>query len=119
MDAELGRKILDHISAHPDQHHQWVWGKPDDVCGTAACIAGWALIFSGWELTGPAEFTAPDGETLPGWRIQDMARTLLDLDDDEFYDDDGATLFDAHLDGGEARDWLVALVGAAEARAAG
>lgn len=42
----LAQRILDHITAHPEQHNKRKFGQKTE-CGTTACIAGWAGIFSG------------------------------------------------------------------------
>lgn len=56
----LLRKTLEHIKAHPEEWNQdrWYTQKPDgetsvegNVCQTAACVAGHALIFSGHKLS--------------------------------------------------------------------
>lgn len=45
----LLRKVMEHITEHPQEYHQRFWGLRTD-CGTTHCIAGWALVFSGREL---------------------------------------------------------------------
>lgn len=35
----LGEAVIDHVLTFPEQHDQ-----RDVVCGTAACIAGWAVL---------------------------------------------------------------------------
>lgn len=65
----LLRKVLDHIDAHPEEWHQSLWGmETSNACGTALCIAGHAMVMSGYatsERTGvpgrPLEFFTPDG----------------------------------------------------------
>ena len=54
--AELINKVADAIEAHPDRYDQEVWTsdgrwKSLDVhtCGTAFCIAGWAVAVDHWE----------------------------------------------------------------------
>ncbi|HET6916080.1 MAG TPA: hypothetical protein VFH56_08320 [Acidimicrobiales bacterium] len=44
----LLRKVLDHIDAHPEQ---WYQAEIAHGCGTAFCVAGWAVQFAGHELT--------------------------------------------------------------------
>lgn len=65
----LLRKVLDHIDAHPEEWDQSEYGKVSRVssCGTAFCIAGHALVMSGYETKesitypGSLDFFTPDG----------------------------------------------------------
>lgn len=50
---ELAQKVLDQITAHPETHRQgyWAWkgqlrNGEDTYCGTAMCVAGWAVHFA-------------------------------------------------------------------------
>ncbi|MBO0676755.1 hypothetical protein JRC04_04685 [Mycolicibacterium sp. S2-37] len=42
--VELLERVMQHILDHPEQHFQGSWITS---CGTAACFAGWAAMFSG------------------------------------------------------------------------
>lgn len=45
----LLKRIKRHILAKPERFDMQDWGRPNDgetPCGTAACIAGWAVILS-------------------------------------------------------------------------
>lgn len=47
----LFQKVLDHLTAHPDEHNQGVWGIAQRItngtpCGTAYCLAGTVVAFS-------------------------------------------------------------------------
>lgn len=42
--VELLQRTMQYIKDHPDQHRQ---GMFIDYCGTSACFAGWAGLFSG------------------------------------------------------------------------
>ena len=42
--VDLLQKVMQHIIDHPEQHEQMVFISD---CGTAACFAGWAGLFSG------------------------------------------------------------------------
>jgi hypothetical protein len=46
VNVPLLRKVLEHVTEHPDQHDQRVWVKQTG-CGTAACLAGWAVLIEG------------------------------------------------------------------------
>lgn len=50
----LLRKVLDFISEQPERHDQALWGyeglAPGEECGTAMCVAGWAMYFAGRPL---------------------------------------------------------------------
>jgi len=48
--APLLLKVLEHITAHPEEHNQRNWGIRRTGCGTAYCFAGWAAVMSGHEL---------------------------------------------------------------------
>lgn len=54
-EALLAKVILDYITLHPELHNQELWvdihGMIDSVdqlepCGTSACVAGYAVLFS-------------------------------------------------------------------------
>lgn len=117
MNAELGRLVLDHVTAHREQLNMGVWGELDSTpCGTSACLAGWTLIFSGWELVEDDTFRKlSDGyETDRPDVLADEARKLLNLSDDEFWrEDDLWCLFNVRDD--IAVEWLRELVEKAEA----
>lgn len=50
FNEELGQKILDQITAHPESWEQASWGRwIGSDCGTIACVAGWAVHFTGWK----------------------------------------------------------------------
>jgi hypothetical protein len=86
VNADLGRRILDHVAAHPEQLDMSLWGE-EGPCGTPACLAGRALIFSGWTLVDDGTFREPGGdwETGRSATIADEARRLLRLDDGDFW----------------------------------
>jgi hypothetical protein len=88
----LLRKVLDHIDAHPDEWNQSTWGEVTwaSSCGTAFCVAGHALVMSGYTT-----------------RLRESSDDELD-----FYDSDGLRVspsaeacFLLGLTDGEA-DWL-------------
>jgi hypothetical protein len=85
--AALAYRVLDHIDAHPEQHDQNVWVEEGRDCGTAACLAGWAVLLSGDEPIfdddePPQRETnevLADGSILPVWS---RAADLLRIDPD-------------------------------------
>jgi hypothetical protein len=57
---ELGRKVLNVADLEPESFSMGTWGERT-VCGTVACLAGHALLQSGYRLHRSGEFTRPDG----------------------------------------------------------
>ncbi len=102
VNAVLLRQVLDHITAHPEQHDQAHFAIRTD-CGTAYCLAGHAVVLSGyriaWEesLLNRHAFNAKldDGSTA---EIPDLAAELLGLEPGP-YDEEWPDLFD----GGNSR----------------
>lgn len=45
--TELGRKIIDIIDTEPERFEMGHWGEVTE-CGTTACIAGHAMLLSGY-----------------------------------------------------------------------
>lgn len=43
LNIPLARKVLEHLTAHPDEHRQAQFGM-QTPCGTTACIAGTAVL---------------------------------------------------------------------------
>ena len=43
---ELAEKVYEQITQHPETHNQRVWIDERAACGTAACVAGWAIALS-------------------------------------------------------------------------
>jgi hypothetical protein len=76
---ELAQAILDHVTKHPERHHQECWvndpqhpWKDDPVvseCGTVACLAGWAVLLNG----------TTDG-TMSAYAMRDSVAVQLGLD---------------------------------------
>ena len=73
-------KVLDHVKEHPEEHDQQYWFTKIETstCGTAACFAGWALLFA-------------HPEAKPEWVQDDAHRTYL-LEDEKGECWDVATL---------------------------
>jgi hypothetical protein len=96
MNAALLRAVLTQVEDHPKQFDMSVWGEMERSCGTVACLAGWALILSGWKLVDDCTFESPDGkrEIYRGQDIEREAQAALDLTDDKMWDGaDVAPLF--------------------------
>lgn len=99
VNVPLLRKVLEHITEHPDEHDQRKWairgGRGQD-CGTAMCVAGHAVAMTGHEIAWPtwndngngynssvARHTRDRGSD--GWprSIEDVAREELGLSQTE------------------------------------
>lgn len=96
----LARKVLDHVSNHPEVHDQGTFfDEAFPNCGTVACVAGWAVILNGEHPM-----------NLGGWKIGVRAQALLGLTDEQrealFFD----TTSESH-----ARDLLASYIAEAEA----
>lgn len=63
LNVPLLTKVLDHITAHPAEWNQGVWAE-ETTCGTAACVAGWAVIMSGHPLVFEANVRMYDPDSL-------------------------------------------------------
>jgi hypothetical protein len=42
--------IIDFIEEHPEEWNQKEWAKRTKGCGTACCVAGWAVVRAGYKL---------------------------------------------------------------------
>lgn len=47
VNGELLALTMNHIEANPEQHNQRDWLRVGMTCGTAGCLAGWAVLLSG------------------------------------------------------------------------
>ena len=84
MNIELLKQVRDHIKAHPEQFDMDVYYHP---CASVACIAGWAVVFSGGEYRYSAagvlykedqQLTWSDeGARVLGLTIQDATRIFF------------------------------------------
>jgi hypothetical protein len=93
INVELLDRIEQQITEHPDTWDQSVWFRLPRVssqskivkppCGTACCVAGWAVVLSGYQLVTRvrdregAFCVSPEGE---GRGIEAAARGILGLD---------------------------------------
>jgi len=114
----LGRKILDHITANRDQFDMSDYGFSSE-CGTTACIAGWAMLLSGYQVDANGSWSSPDDTPVHGGYLSAEARALLGLDDAEYYGDsfEPSTLF-GEADEDRAIKRFRAIVEASEAEVA-
>jgi len=91
---ELGRKILDIIDMQPEKFRMSIFGahrynETGEVCGTVGCLAGWAMLLSGYELDTDDIFIRPDGTDVENEDAE--ARELLGMTiTDELYGYDGS-----------------------------
>lgn len=110
--AELGRRVLDQVDAHPEQFDMAEWGYKSPVCGTVACLAGRALLLSGYTLDKDGHFWSPDGnrKVLPG----EEAHWLLGLTDSERWSDNDEPSLFSDMDRDRAIARFRAMVEAAE-----
>jgi len=98
---ELGHLVLKQITAHPESFLMDTWfsrpaGRHSELCGTAACLAGHAMLLSGYSFKDVEEVllngdvvtilacTRPDG-TLVNGMFGKEAQMLLGMTDDERY----------------------------------
>jgi hypothetical protein len=79
MNVPLLLEIKAHILAEPDKFRMDTW-----TCGTAHCIAGWALELRGFKIVNPTAWAAMqtvEGGGSPGH----VAARLLDLQSEDDY----------------------------------
>jgi hypothetical protein len=73
---ELLSFVMDWIAAHPERHDQTTF-LASTACGTAGCIAGWTVLFTGWQWPGlGSKVIARDGSH---WSIVTAAMDELGL----------------------------------------
>lgn len=91
--ADLLKEVGERIAAEPASYSQATWGyAPQNSCNTTACVAGHALLASGYRLTQLQIFVDSNGKAIPDAAgvIRELAGNLLGLDANE-----AAILFDA------------------------
>lgn len=86
--VQLGRKVLDHVTTHPEQFNMGVWGERGP-CGTAACLAGWTMLLSGYKLDKLDRFIRPDYTMVGLGDHTQEASDLLGITDEEWAAQDG------------------------------
>ena len=114
MNAELGRKVLDHVTAHRDQFDMMTWGEGNEACGTTACLAGWAMLLSGYRIRDWDTFVRPDGSFVPRGHRGTEGAVLLELSEAERYGSIGQYTLFGEPDEDRAIERLRVLVEAAE-----
>ena len=88
MNTELGRRILDHITAHRDQFDMGIWGRFDPECGTAAPTSQAdedPCSCPCYRVNDIEDFIRPDGSAVRPGIEGDEAAGLLDLSYEEQY----------------------------------
>lgn len=63
INVPLMRKVLEHITEHPEEHDQGVWAEKTP-CGTTYCMAGHTVLMAGHEIAwsgGPTDVSNEDG----------------------------------------------------------
>lgn len=87
INEDLLRRVLEHITAHPEEHDQNDWAARGPRCGTAMCLAGHAVVLGGhalaWRRAGPT-YPMPGvrevaSETTEGLEVSELAQELLGL----------------------------------------
>lgn len=92
INEPLLQKVMDHVTAHPEEFDmaEWATQKPD--CGTTLCIAGHAAVMAGHDLSwswwqrspgSPPVLTA--ARTTGGHLIKRVAQEALGLTDEQAY----------------------------------
>lgn len=81
LNIPYARKVLEHLTAHPEEHNQTNFGMRTS-CGTTACIAGATILMDAdttvlWD--GVGMFGAVTTPTRPGQCVTDRAAELLGL----------------------------------------
>lgn len=78
MNVTLLQKVLDHITAHPEEHDQNFYAIRRD-CGTTMCVAGHTVVFAGYTIDWSRAALLSDGG-IPGVWVHDRfgERHLID-----------------------------------------
>lgn len=106
---ELAKLVLKQIDNEPSSFDMRTWGEKSG-CGTTACIAGWAMIFSGYQIKN-SEYISPDNDYIASY--EDEGRKLLGLTGEEFSTPEGDLFY---LPGATALRNLRRLIANEEAR---
>lgn len=78
INVPLLRKTMEHIEQHPEEWDQSFWMSE---CGTKACFAGWACVFSGVEVVYSwARCTTADGDSAGAAAQDALGLTFEDAD---------------------------------------
>lgn len=79
---ELAKLVYKQVTEFPETFNMTIWGQRNK-CGTSACLAGHAMLFSGYELTGGGAFVRPDGTAVVSNSAEAIG--LLGLSPGEYY----------------------------------
>jgi hypothetical protein len=84
VDVPLLIKVLDHITAHPEEWDQETWAIKTS-CGTACCVAGHAVVMAGHTLQFGSYYpgTSSAMRVSDGRSIENVARQELGLSVDQ------------------------------------
>jgi hypothetical protein len=63
QNLELAERMLAHLEAHPEELAMRLYGAVYE-CGTTACLAGHAMLQSGYSCTRMGMFYRPDGSVV-------------------------------------------------------
>jgi hypothetical protein len=86
VNVPLLRKVLEHVTAHPEEWNQkwWATKTTESSCGTACCVAGWAVSWAGhdfkWDSNGEASVYIRERDARA---IPHVAQELLGLNPEQ------------------------------------
>jgi len=97
--AELLAATMSHIEANPERHNQSDWMRVGMSCGTAACLAGWAVLLSGVPIDPDSAELASSFSRNQRWavRIDDgkpvlVERSLMNWEEENRLEADGVLM---------------------------
>lgn len=82
VDVPRLRKVLAHITAHPEQHNQDWWAERTD-CGTVMCVAGHTCVQAGLRIDLIGFHGERGAHLTDGRRVEHVAAELLGLDEQQ------------------------------------
>jgi hypothetical protein len=104
----LFQKVMDHITAHPEEHDQGTWGwatvTNGTPCGTAFCVAG---TIASWSTTHRLVWEYADPEAF-GSRSEAVLTCVVPITDTETPDLVESGHYD-EPDGSRRPDWLLSI----------
>lgn len=78
---QLAQRVYEQITNHPETHDQTEWIYTEAECGTAACVAGWAIMLSPLTNYHVTSDGIPEFDTLGGYgTYSTTAAYVLGLD---------------------------------------
>jgi hypothetical protein len=81
VNAELLNKTMEHIEAHPEEHDPTSWGHC--IAGRAVVMSGWDLVFREYEDGRTEAILCRNPETGNAALIADAAQILLSITGDD------------------------------------